>query len=163
MKHTVITTVMVGVALSVAGTAVRGQAQDDPQAKAQAVLVETAKAMGGDKAASLKSLSAEGEFRRTFGEREISGAVELYAILPDVFQQVAVMARPDGMPGMRMTMTMNGDDAFRDQSGGGGFMRFGGGPGGPGGGQAGPGGPGGQGPGGPRMDPAVQIRTEMYR
>lgn len=157
MKHTLIATVMVGVALGVAGTSLRGQAQDDPQAKAQAVLVEVAKAMGGDKAASLKSLSAEGEFRRTFGEREISGAVELYAILPDIFQQVTVMERPDGMPGMRMTMTMNGDEAFRDQSGGGGFMRFGG-PGGPGGGPGGPGGPGGQ-----RMDPAAQIRTEMYR
>lgn len=174
MKHTLIATVMVGVALGVAGTSLRGQSQEDPQAKAQAVLVEVSKAMGGDKAASLKSLSAEGEFRRTFGEREISGAVELYALLPDIFQQVTVMERPDGMPGMRMTMTMNGDEAFRDQSGGGGFMRFGG-PGGPGGGPGGPGGgagvviggqarAGGQGgPGGQRMDPAVQIRTEMYR
>jgi hypothetical protein len=168
MKHTLIATVMVGVALGVAGTSLRGQAQEDPQAKAQAVLVEVTKAMGGDKAAGLKSLSAEGEFRRTFGQREISGAVELYAILPDIFQQVTVMERPDGMPGMRMSMTMNGDDAFRDQSGGGGFMRFGGGPGGPGGGPGGPGGPGGGpggpgGPGGQRMDPAVQIRAELYR
>jgi len=49
-------------------------------------------------------------------------------------------------------------------------MRFGGpgGPGGPGGGvtlgaQAGPGGPAGPGGRGERIDPAVQIRTDMYR
>jgi len=73
-------------------------------------------------------------------------------------------------------MTMNGDDAFREASGGGGgmFMRFGGPGGGDGPGGRGPGGPGGAvmvqggpgtpgGPGGQRVDPAAQIRTEMYR
>jgi hypothetical protein len=166
MTHRLIATVMVGLALGTAGAS-RGQAQGDPQAQAQAVLAETTKALGGDKAAGLKSLSAEGEFRRTFGDREISGGVELYALLPDMFQHVTEMSRPDGLPGMRMSMTMNGDDAFRDQSGGGGggMMRFGGpgGPGGPGGLGGGPGGPGGpDGPGG-RVDPAVQVRTELYR
>jgi len=71
--------------------AVPAQAQDDPKAKAQGVLAEVAKAMGGDKAAGLKSLSAEGESRRTFGDREITGGVELHALLPDMFQQVSEM------------------------------------------------------------------------
>ncbi len=172
MKQTVRAALVVGLIAGVAGTGLRAQPPSDPQARAHAVLAEVTEALGGAKAAALERFSAEGEFRRTFGEREISGAVELYAMLPDAFQQVTVMERPDGMPGMRMTVTMNGEDAFRDQSGGGGFMRFGpGGPGGPGGGPGGPGvgvtmggGPGG-GPGGrgERLDPAVQIRSEMYR
>ncbi len=161
--HIVSALLGIGLCLSVAA-----HAQEDPTARAQAVLAEVTQALGGDKAASLKSLSAEGEYRRTMGPREMSGGLELYAVLPDMFQQVTDIPRPDGMTGLRIATTMNGAEAFRDQTGGGGmFMRFGGpgGPGGPGGGPGGPGDPGAGGGrgGGERMDPAVQIRAEMYR
>jgi hypothetical protein len=162
MHQSHILSAVVGIGLCVGGAV---HAQDDPAARAQAVLAEVTQALGGDKAASLKSLSAQGEFRRSMGTREVSGGIELYAVLPDMFQQVTDIPRPDGMTGLRIATTINGAEAFRDQTGGGGmFMRFGG-PGGPGGpgGQGGQGGWQGGGRGGERMDPAVQIRAEMYR
>jgi len=144
-------------------------AKGDP-AKAQAVLAAMTKAMGGDKLTGLKSFTAEGESRRVFGEREMTGGIELAGLLPDAYQVVQVMTRPDGMAGPRISQTIKGADAFRDMTGmggGGGFMmRMG--PGGPGGGPGGPGGgPGGPGAGGPgganRQDPSVMIKAELYR
>lgn len=143
-------------------------AKGDP-AKAQAVLAAMTKAMG-DKLTGLKSFTAEGESRRVFGEREMSGGIELAGLLPDAFQVVQVMTRPDGMAGPRISQTIKGTDAFRDMTGmggGGGFMmRMG--PGGPGGGPGGPGGgPGGPGAAGPsganRQDPSIGIKAELYR
>lgn len=138
-------------------------AKGDP-ARAQAVLAAMTAAMGGDKLTGLKSFTAEGEARRVFGERETTGGIELAGLLPDSFQVVQVMMRPDGMAGPRMSQTIKGTDAYRDMTGmggGGGFMMRMGGPGGPGG----PGGgPGAGGPGGAnRQDPAIGIKAELYR
>jgi hypothetical protein len=138
-------------------------AKGDP-AKAKDVIAAMTKAMGGDKLTALKSLTAEGEARRVFGEREMTGGIELAAMLPDAFQVVQVMMRPDGMAGPRIAQTLNGADAFRDMTGmggGGGFMMRFGGPGGPGGA---PGAPGAGGPGGAnRQDPAIGIKADLYR
>ena len=144
-------------------------AKGDP-AKAQAVLAAMTKAMGGDKLTGLKSFTAEGESRRVFGEREMSGGIELAGLMPDALQVVQVMTRPDGMAGPRISQTIKGTEAFRDMTGMGGggnfMMRMG--PGGPGGGPGGPGGgPGGPGAGGPgganRQDPSIGIKAELYR
>ena len=141
-------------------------AKGDP-AKAKDVLAAVAKAMGGDKLTALKSFTAEGEARRVFGEREMTGGIELAALLPDAFQVVQVMMRPDGMEGPRVSQTIKGTDAFRDMTGmggGGGFMMRMGGPGGPGGPGGAPGAPGAGGPGGQnRQDPAVGIKADLYR
>jgi len=146
-------------------------AKGDP-AKAQAVLADVAKAMGGDKVSGLKSFTAEGEYRRVFGEREMSGGLELAGLLPDAFQVTTDIQLPNGMAGPRITQTVKGTEAFRESTGGGGgggfMMRFGG-PGGPGGGPGGPGAPGAGGPGagGPggqnRQDPAIGIKADLYR
>ncbi len=129
------------------------------------------KAMGGDKLTGLKSFTAEGESRRVFGEREMSGGIELAGLLPDAFQVVQVMTRPDGMAGPRVSQTIKGTEAFRDMTGmggGGGFMmRMG--PGGPVAARAVPGAVGSRrpwrgGPGGAnRQDPSIGIKAELYR
>jgi hypothetical protein len=141
-------------------------AKGDP-AKAQAVLADVAKAMGGDKVSGLKSFTAEGEYRRVFGEREMSGGLELAGLLPDAFQVTTDIQLPNGMAGPRITQTVKGTEAFRESTGGGGgggfMMRFGG-PGGPGGAPGGPGAPGAGGPGGQnRQDPAIGIKADLYR
>jgi hypothetical protein len=132
--------------------------------QAQTVLTAMRAAMGGDaKINALKSLSAEGTYRRTMGEREMSGDLELYFVLPDKFQRVDQFQLPNGMPGPRVLQTYNGTTGWFDSQGGsgGGFMmRVN--PGGPGGGPGGPGGPAGPGggPGGPPRDPTPRIREE---
>ncbi len=141
-------------------------AKGDP-AKAQEVLAAVTKAMGGDKVTKLTSFTAEGEYRRVFGEREMTGGLELAGLLPDAFQVATDIQLPNGMAGPRMTQTVKGTEAFRESTGGGGgggfMMRFGG-PGGPGGAPGAPGAPGAGGPGGQnRQDPAIGIKADLYR
>lgn len=136
--------------------------------QAKDVLAQVTKALGGEaKVAAVKTLSAEGTYRRVFGENEMNGDLELYLGLPDKFQRVEQMgARPDGMPGMRIGTTYNGTEGWMGPLGampGGMMFRMGpgGGPGGPGGPGGGPGGPGG--PNGQRFDPTARVRTEFWR
>lgn len=130
------------------------------------------KALGGSKLAELKTLTAEGTYRRTMGQMEMSGDFELAIALPDKFQRIEQFTLPTGMPGPRIATTLNGDQAWMGplgpvpagmmfQFGGPGGQRVGG-PGAPGG----PGGPGGAAEGGhrpPPPDPTVRIRTEIRR
>jgi outer membrane lipoprotein-sorting protein len=134
--------------------------------QAKDVITQVTKALGGDaKVAAIKTLSAEGTYRRVFGENEMSGDLELYLGLPDKFQRVEQMgARPDGMPGMRIGTTYNGTEGWMGPLGpvpGGMMFRMGGGPGGPGGPGGGPG--GAAGPGGQRFDPTQRVKTEFLR
>jgi hypothetical protein len=174
------------IGLAVAGAQVMVGAQED---QAQTVLNAMREALGGEqKINALKSLSAEGTYRRTMGEREISGDYELALQFPDKFQQADQFTLPTGMPGPRIVRTYNGTVGWIDAPTGGFRMGPGGGgmnimvappPGaGPGagapppppppsggtadqGGQRGPGGPGG--PGGRRGDPTSLIRADFYR
>src|SRR3712207_4931380 len=85
------------------GAQVMVGAQED---QGQAVLKAMREALGGEqKINALKSLSAEGTYRRTMGEREISGDVEYALQFPDKFQQVEQFTLPTGMPGPRITRT----------------------------------------------------------
>lgn len=135
----------------------------------QQVVDELKKALGGSKLAELKTLTAEGTYRRSMGQMEMSGDMELVIVLPDKFQRIDQFTLPTGMPGPRLATTLNGDHAWMAPLGpmpGGMVMNFGGqhmgGPGGPGG----PGRPG-EGPGGANRpappDPTVRIRTEVRR
>ncbi len=177
------------IGLTIVSAQVMAGAQED---QAQTVLAAMREALGGDKKINaLKSLSAEGTYRRTMGEREMSGDYELALQFPDKFQQVDQFTLPTGMPGPRIVRTFNGTIGWIDAPAGGFRMGPGGGgmnimiaPGGgagagapppppppPGGatadqpaqgGQRGPGGPGGPG-GGRRGDPTPMIRAEFYR
>jgi hypothetical protein len=172
-------------AIALVGAQVMVAGQGD---QAQTVLSAMREALGGEKKIeALKSLSAEGTYRRTMGEREISGDYELSLQFPDKFQQVDQFTLPTGMPGPRIVRTYNGTIGWIDAPTGGFRMGPGGagmnvmvapGPGAgappppppPGGatvdqpaqgGQRGPGGPGG--PGGRRGDPTPLIRSDFYR
>jgi hypothetical protein len=114
------------IGLAVAGAQVMVGAQAD---QAQTVLNAMRDALGGEKKINeLKSLSAEGTYRRTFGEREMSGDYELSLQFPDKFQQVDQITLPTGMPGPRIVRTYNGTAGWIDAPTGGFRM------GGPGGG-----------------------------
>jgi hypothetical protein len=157
---------IVGVAL-LAGVAEAQQAaatgQDDP-AKTQAVLTDLKAAMGGDKATSLKSLSAEGSARVTFGDREVNNDLQYKVVLPDHMQRVITPDLPNGMPGPRIAMTLNGTEAWAGSLDP--MPNFGGGPGGgPGGGNRGPGGGGfgGMFGGGGGPEAQQRLRGDMIR
>ncbi len=142
---------------------VLGAGQTD---QAQEVLTQVRKALGGDaKLAAVKTLSAEGTYRRVMGESEMNGDLELFFVLPDKFQRIEQMTLPTGMPGPRIATTLNGAEAWMGPLGpvpGGMMIRIGDGPGGPGGpgGAGGPGGPGGQ---GQRFDPLPRVRGDFWR
>ena len=141
------------------GAAVLVASQTD---QAQDVLKQLRNALGGEaKLAAVKTLTAEGTYRRVMGENEMSGDLELHLVLPDKFQRIEQFSLPTGMPGPRIATTLNGSEAWMGPLGpvpGGMMFRFGG-PGGPGG-QGGPGGPGGQ---GQRFDPLPRVRAEYWR
>ena len=138
----VVTAVVAVALLAGAGTLVGAQ---DPATALEEVLRSTRAALGGAALEKVTSLGAEGEFRRTLGERELSGDIELKLSGSDKFLWIESMS-PTGDPTMRVVRTsgFNGTTTLESMTGGGGMMRFGG-PGGPGG--AGPGGPGAAGQG----------------
>jgi hypothetical protein len=102
------------------------------------VMRDARKALGGEQAiAKVAGLSAEGTFRRTFGQREMSGDVEFAMAFPDRYIRVETFSFT-GDPGNRAIRTagFDADEALDGFTGGGagmGMGRFGGmGPGGPG-------------------------------
>lgn len=108
-----------------------GVSAQDASAKAQQLIVQARAALGGDK---LKSLSVNGNYRRTFGQAEMAGEVNYDLLLPDKMMKTEMM---NPMPGLEITRieALNGDDVWDDQQqrgGGGGMMIFRRGPGGPG-------------------------------
>lgn len=105
----------------------------DAATKAQQLINQARAALGGDKLKSLQSLSATGNYRRTFGQMEMSGEVNYDLILPDKMMKTETM---NPMPGIEITRieTINGDDVWEDQQqhgGGGGMVIIRRGPGGP--------------------------------
>jgi hypothetical protein len=108
-----------------------GVSAQDAAAKAQQLTREARAALGGDK---LKSLSATGNYRRTFGQMEMSGEVSYDLLLPDKMMKTETMSPAPSLEITRVE-TLNGDDVWEDQQqrgGGGGMMIFRRGPGGPG-------------------------------
>jgi hypothetical protein len=108
-----------------------GVSAQDAAAKAQQLIAQARAALGGDK---LKSLSATGNYRRTFGQMEMSGEVSYDLLLPDKVMKTETM---NPAPSLEITRVeaLNGDDVWEDQQqrgGGGGMMIFRRGPGGPG-------------------------------
>jgi len=102
----------------------------DATAKARTLINLARTALGGDK---LNSLSVTGNYRRTFGQMEMSGEVNYDLILPDKMMKTETI---NPMPGIEITRieTINGEDVWEDQQqhgGGGGMIFFRRGPGGP--------------------------------
>lgn len=97
-------------------------AQDAAQ-RAQQLLAQARAASGGEKLSTLQSLSVAGNYRRTMGDREMTGEVQLDLLLPDKMMRTETMSP---MPSMEITRieAMSGDKVWFDQqsSGGGGGM-----------------------------------------
>ena len=111
------------IGLAVVGAQVMAGAQAD---QAQAVLNAMRDALGGEqKINALKGLSAEGTYRRTMGEREMSGDLEWSLQFPNKYQQVEQFTLPTGMPGPRIMRSYNGTKGWIDAPQGG--FRMGGG------------------------------------
>jgi hypothetical protein len=100
-------------------------------ARAEEVLKQARKAIGGERLQKIESLYVNGQYRRAFGDRQMSGDREISIALPDKYLVEDSMT-PGGMTtSIVNTRGLNGERAWSGSSGGGGMiMRFGSGPGG---------------------------------
>ncbi|HEX6163408.1 MAG TPA: hypothetical protein VFZ31_08585 [Vicinamibacterales bacterium] len=129
------------------------------QDRVASILSATRAAMGGeDKIAGVKTLTAEGPFRRTMGQRDMEGTVIVSLARPDKMHRVEDMAMGGmiGGPTIERTMVLAGTTSWEDvqnRGGMGGGMRIV---------MAGPGAPG---PGGGTMtqEQIDEARTRRMR
>jgi hypothetical protein len=138
------------------------------QDRVAGILSAARKAMGGeDKIAGLKTLEAEGPFRRSMGGRDMEGTVTVTIARPDKMKRVEDMQMGGmvGGPTIERTTVLNGSTSWEDsqnRGGMGGGMRIqiatGAGPGAPGG-------PGGAAPTQAQLDEARtrRMRVEFHR
>jgi|SRR5688572_4302098 len=133
------------------------------QDRVAGIISATRKALGGeDKIAGLKTLTAEGPFRRSMGGRDMEGTVTVTLGRPDKMHRLEEMQMGGmvGGPVIERTMAVNGATSWEDtqnRGGMGGGMRIM---------MAGP----GQGPGGGTLTPEQineartrRMRVQMYR
>jgi hypothetical protein len=135
------------------------------QDRVATILAATRKAMGGeDKITGLKTLTAEGPFRRTMGGRDMEGTATVSLARPDKMHRVEDMAMGGmvGGPSIERTMVLSGTTSWEDtqnRGGMGGGMRImiNSGPG--------PGAAGGAGPTPAQLDEARtrRMRVQMQR
>ena len=129
------------------------------QERVSSIIAGARKALGGeDKVAGLKTLIAEGPFRRSMGGRDMEGTVTVTLARPDKMHRLEEMAMGGmvGGPTIERTMVLNGTTAWEDTQNRGGM----------GGGMrimiAGPGqGPGGT--GGPTPEQMNEARVRRMR
>jgi len=115
--------------------------------KAGELLTMIRAALGGEKLEKVNGLSASGEFRRVFGQREMSGEMTLDLAAPDKIKRTEEMGLQGG-PTFSRTVALAEGTFWEDSTnrGGGGFMmRFGG--------------PGAQ--GGPPREPTEEERARF--
>jgi hypothetical protein len=106
-----------------------------PADQATDLLIAARLAIGGEKADAVQTLSATGDYRRMFGEREMNGTLTIDLMAPDHYKRTDEMGFGGG-PSVTRTVAVNGSDFWEDNTnrgGGGRFMSRFGGPGGPGG------------------------------
>ena len=127
----------------------QGVIAGDP-AKGAALLADARKALGGDdKLRALKTLQLKGSFRRTAGNNQVEGDLEILIEPPDKMKRTEDTSAPGGGPATLNIQALNGTEIWDENTGGaaGRFGGFGGGGFG-GGGRGGFGGGGGGGRGG---------------
>ena len=121
------------------------------------VLAQVRSALGGDTLAAVKSLTAEGPFRRRMGQRDMEGTLVLTVVRPDNLRRSEEMTMGGaGGPTVERVSAFNGTEAWDDVQnrggmGGGMQMRL-----------MGPGGPGGSGGQGGPLTPE-QIEQQRIR
>jgi len=117
--------ILILTALAVAAPMAVRVAAQDAQSKGAALLTEAKKAVGGeDKLQAVKTLQANGSFRRTAGNNTIDGDVEVMIELPDKYRRNESLGFAGG-PTVDRTEALNGVDTWDATSGtgagGGGF------------------------------------------
>ncbi len=83
------------------------------------VLAEMRKALGGAKLAQVKSLSVEGPFRRTMGQRQMEGTIALVLAAPDRMHRLEEMQM--GPATIERTQALNGETSWTDMQNRGGM------------------------------------------
>src|SRR5689334_6691079 len=87
------------------------------QDRVPGIIAATRKALGGeDKIAGVKTLTAEGPFRRMLGQRDMEGTVALTLARPDKMRRVEDMSIGGmvGGPSIERTSVLAGDKAWDD-------------------------------------------------
>jgi hypothetical protein len=98
--------------------------------RAEEVLKQAREAIGGERLQKIAGLYINGQYRRTFGDRQMGGDREINISLPDKYL-VEDSMNPGGMStSMVNTRGLNGERAWSTSSGGGGMIIRMGGPGG---------------------------------
>ena len=111
--------------------------------KGAALLADARKALGGeDKLRAVKTLQVKGSFRRTAGNNQLEGDLEILVEAPDKMKRTEDMSAPGGGPAVIATQALNGTEVWDENTGGGARGGFGGFAGGGGGGRGGFGGGG---------------------
>jgi hypothetical protein len=98
-------------------------ANDD--ARAQEILKQARQAIGGDEQLQkIQGLQINGQYRRTFGDRQMGGDREISILLPNKYLVEDAMNAGGLSTAMINTRALNGDQAWSGNSGGGGGMIF---------------------------------------
>jgi hypothetical protein len=110
------------------------------QDRVSQVLAQVKQALGGDKLAGVKALTAEGPFRRSMGQRDMEGTITITLVPPDKLRrsEEMAMAGMSGGPTIERVTAFDGTVAWDDVQNrggmGGGMRMIMRGPGGPDGG-----------------------------
>jgi hypothetical protein len=92
------------------------EAAQDAAAKAAAVLAEARKAIGGEqRLQGVKTLQASGDLRRSMGDMEMEGELELLIEPPDKLRRNEAVGMPGGATMVR-TEVLNGAEVWDDSS-----------------------------------------------
>lgn len=98
--------------------------------RAEEVLKQAREAMGGERLQKIAGLYINGQYRRTFGDRQMAGDRDISISLPDKYL-IEDSMNPGGMStSIVNTRGLNGERAWSGSSGGGGMIIRMGGPGG---------------------------------
>jgi hypothetical protein len=98
-------------------------ANDD--ARAQEILKQARQAIGGDEQLQkIQGLEIKGQYRRTFGDRQMGGDREISILLPNKYLVEDAMNAGGLSTAMINTRALDGDKAWSASSGGGGGMVF---------------------------------------
>lgn len=82
--------------------------------RAQQLLAQARAAIGGEQLNTLQSLSVAGNYRRTMGEREMTGEVQLDLLLPDKMMRTETMSPAPSLEITRIE-ALSGDKVWFDQ------------------------------------------------
>jgi hypothetical protein len=122
--------VMLASAIQFDGISISPLAASAEQDRVSGIIAATRKALGGeDKVAGLKTLTAEGPFRRSMGGRDMEGTVVVTLGRPDKMHRLEemVMGGMVGGPTIERTTVLNGTTSWEDsqnRGGMGGGMRI---------------------------------------